>query len=742
PINPKLLTGISPAELIKKITATQESKGGEVLVKFTLKLPLSGHEKDYEITKNYPIKKDNILTAIPTLEIWPNFQAKGWSEYYGFYADISRQPKTFRVKFPNQPDPQNVRTIEDGESLYEIINLTAFPDYGICQEKETDKDCGLLLFKQPASLKPDLNSTWKVGIDFGSSFTNIYYSKGTSSQKLTLPNLRYSLGTKSQEGGIIGDLLYEYFLSGNPEPDILPLSSILTTKSESDKNQDKSILDGRIFLAGGVPEFDPDQIHIHTNLKWSVDKTKTKLFLYQLALQITAQAISEKVKKIQWFLSYPSALSDNDKDGYFQTWQAVVKEIQEKTGIEQPGEEKGKERVAWQKQDQNNIPQWQTESLAFAYHFHRKNGGVSTFICIDIGGTTSDISIWQKRTLVHQCSVRLAGKQLFDGVVRKKTQVLKVLQRGLNLKNELIDLAKNNHNQEIDGFSAKLSASLRGANRQELMDSIGNIQTQNERDALAEMRQISLLGIAGLYYYIGLILQVLQSRAGGGVWSEPKLADVYVGGNGGQVFHWLVTTGEFDPNYSTYKPLNQLFKEMLNKGSGFETQDQVFTRLSEQSKHEVADGLIVSSEQHQEKPESRLKIPPNLDNGLIAGEDYEYDTELEECKTGDYNSRLSFDQHSTIKEFRMENLTNLKQFFQDYHEAIRSINNASIEPFAKYSDSTWQDRLWHKVTKGLNGVYLLDNMTGRSSEIRLEPPFIMGLKVLLDVLIDPNQLED
>jgi len=90
----------------------------------------------------------------------------------------------------------------------------------------------------------------------------------------------------------------------------------------------------------------------------------------------------------------------------------------------------------------------------------------------------------------------------------------------------------------------------------------------------------------------------------------------------------------------------------------------------------------------------------------------------------------------------MENLTNLKQFFQDYHEAIRSINNASIEPFAKYSDSTWQDRLWHKVTKGLNGVYLLDNMTGRSSEIRLEPPFIMGLKVLLDVLIDPNQLED
>lgn len=726
PINPKLLTGISPAELIKKITATQESKGGEVWVKFTLNLPLSGHEKDYEITKNYLIKKDNILTAIPTLEIWPNFQAPGWKEYYGFYADTSEQGKTFRVKFPHPPNAEDIRTIKDGTYLYEIISLKAFPAYGICQEKETDKDCGLMLFKQPAPLQPDLNSTWKVGIDFGSSFTNIYYSNGTSSQKLTLPNLRYSLGTKSKEDGEVGKILFDYFLSGNQEADILPLSSILTTKSQT--NENKYILDGRIYLAGGVPKFDPNPAHIHTNLKWSMARVQTEKFLYQLTLQITAQAVFEKVKEIQWIFSYPSALSDDDQGRYLRTWEDILEKLTEKTGITHQ----------WQQQNQDGICHWQTESLAFAYYFNQRHQEASTFICIDIGGTTSDISIWQQYHLVHQCSVRLAGKQLFDGVVRKKPKVLEVLQKQLKLNGELQKLAnkvEGNQNQEIDGFSAKLAASLRCSNRQELMRKIGDIDTQGEKLALGEMRQISRLGIAGLYYYIGLILQVLQSRAGGGVWSEPRLANVYIGGNGSQAFHWLVATGEFDENNPASKPLNQLFKEMLNKGSGFQYQNPVSIRLSSQPKDEVAYGLILSAEQNQ------LQIPDNLDNRLIAGEDYEY-TETGVLKTGDYSSRLSFQQNSDIQGFRIEELTNLKQFFQDYHEAIITLNISSIQPFPKYSDSTWQDRLWNKVTERLNDVYLPGNMKGNSSNIRLEPPFIMGLKVLLDVLIDPNQLEN
>jgi hypothetical protein len=727
PINPKLLAGITPTELIKKITATQESKGGEVWVKFTLKLPLSGHEKDYEITKNYPIKKDNILTAIPTLEIWPNFKAPGWKEYYGFYADTSTEGKTFRVKFPQPPNAEDIRTIEDRAYFYEIMSLEAFPAYGICQEKETDKDCGLLLFKQPASLKPDLNSTWKVGIDFGSSFTNIYYSNGSSSQKLTLPNLRYSLGTKSKEGGIIRDVLYEYFLSGNPEADILPLSSILTTKSQT--NENKYILDGRIYLAGGVPEFDPSPSHIHTNLKWSMARVQTQKFLYQLTLQITAQAVFEKVKEIKWIFSYPSALSDDDQGRYLRTWEDILAQLTQKTGITHQ----------WQQQNQDGgICHWQTESLAFAYYFNQRHQEALTFICIDIGGTTSDISIWQQSQLVHQCSVRLAGKQLFDGVVRKKQKVLEVLQKELKLNGELQNLANNvggNQNQEIDGFSAKLAASLRCSNRKTLMRSIGDIDDPSEKRALGEMRQISRLGIAGLYYYIGLILQVLQSRAGGGVWSEPRLATVYIGGNGSQAFHWLVATGEFDENNPASQPLNRLFKEMLNKGSGFQYQKSVSIRLSSQPKDEVAYGLILSAEQNQ------LQIPNNSDNRLIAGEDYEY-TETGVFKTGDYSSRLSFQQNSTIQGFRIEELTNLKQFFQDYHEAIITLNSSSIQPFAKYSDSTWQDRLWDKVTERLNDVYLPGNMTGNSSNIRLEPPFIMGLKVLLDVLIDPNQLEN
>jgi Actin-like ATPase involved in cell division len=724
PINPKLLTGISPTELIKKITATQESEGGKVWVKFTLKLPLSGHEgheKDYEITKNYPIKEDNILTAIPTLEIWPNFKAEGWKEYYGFYADIFG--KTFRVTFPNQPNPGNIRRIsgKDKDFYYEVMALTEFPTYVICQERETGTDFGLLLLKQPTPVEFDFDTTWTVGVDFGSSFTNISYNNGTVTRQLTLPSLRYSLGSQENLSTKIRFILYCYFLSANSQERILPLSTILTT--EAARGENSKILDGRIYLAGDISNFDPSPGYIHTNLKWSRGLPKTELFLYQLALQITAQAVSQKVKSIRWLVSYPSALSATDQSRYLQTWENIVMQLKEKTGITHD----------WHRQNKGKISYWQTESLAFAYYFSNKHQNYTTFICIDIGGSTSDVSIWQENKLIHQFSVRLAGKELFDSVIRKKPNVLNVLARELDLGDSIRDLAGddgNDVNVEIDGFSAKLAACLRRKNRQELMEKILKIDDDEEKQALAEMRQISLLGIAGLYYYIGLVLQVLQScnGDGDGVWREKHLPEVYIGGNGSQVFHWLVLTGKFIENDPACRDLNNLLSQMLNKGSGFNSQNSVLTKLSSKHKDEVAYGLNVSQGQ------SRLVIPDQLNNRLIAGEDYQY-TEDRNKKTGKSSSRLSFERNSNIDGFTINDLTNIKQFMDDYHKVIQTLTENSIQPFKNYSNPQWQDGLWEEVSKRLRG-YLLNNMTGQSNDIRQEPPFIMELKILLEVLID------
>jgi hypothetical protein len=720
PINPKLLTAITPGELIERIKVERLDRQ-DPKVLFTLKLPLSGNSsEDYQVKKEYSLKKQNAVTKIPILEVWPNFQAKGWNEYYGFYGDRVRPSeengKTFHVKF-SQSTPET-QDIKDGASLYQIIQLQAFPSYVVCQDQTKSKDCGLLLLKQPEEIESQHGSTWVVGVDFGSSFTNVYYNNGTTSKRLELPALRHSVA--GQDDGATRNILYEYFLSANKSEKILPLSTILTERGKSTK--ERHILDGRVYMAGDIVGFDPSPQHIKTNLKWSKGRTLTETFLYQLALQISAEAVRNHANKIQWMISYPSALGEDDQECYKSSWGDVLEKLITQTGIEHE----------WDSQDEKS---WRTEGLAIAHYFNLKHQNTSTFICIDMGGTTSDISIWQEYTLLHQCSVRLAGKELFDRIVRQKPQALEILQRELlgDSGEDFVNLANNIENEaEIDPFSAKLAASLRQKSRKELMRKISRLENKSEKLTLEKTIQLTTVGIAGLYYYIGLLLRVLHSKTGNAVWNGTNLPDVYVGGNGSQIFHWLVPSGEFREDS---RDANRLLREMLKKGSGFASSQPMSTILSQEPKDEVAYGLVLR------QGDTNLIIPPDMDNRIIAGENYEFTTDGNVVQ-GEEGSRLKFTKNSVVTEFKIPELTNIKQFLADYHEAVEELSGNSIKPLPNYKNERWRDWLWYQTDKVMREVYLPQNMKGKSSEIRLEPPFIIGLKVMLKVLSNPKQPED
>ncbi|MFM7787454.1 MAG: hypothetical protein ACKO90_04570, partial [Microcystis panniformis] len=77
--------------------------------------------QNYRVFKDYPIKEDNALTQVPVLEIWPNFRAEGWKEYYAFYYDLeflgSSNPldRTFQVNLPGAKEPH---IFQDGKGSY------------------------------------------------------------------------------------------------------------------------------------------------------------------------------------------------------------------------------------------------------------------------------------------------------------------------------------------------------------------------------------------------------------------------------------------------------------------------------------------------------------------------------------------------------------------------------------------------------------------------------------------------
>ena len=89
-----------------------------------------------------------------------------------------------------------------------------------------------------------------------------------------------------------------------------------------------------------------------------------------------------------------------------------------------------------------------------------------------------------------------------------------------------------------------------------------------------------------------------------------------------------------------------------------------------------------------------------------------------------------------IKEFKIPQPVNLAQFFYEFHRALKDLQIEVITRLPNYQLSPELDKnskLWGEVKDETTNLLL--NLKGKNSEtIRLEPPFIISLKALLNVL--------
>ncbi len=698
PLNPILLDYFTPEDLMSKIQLTPLNGSDGPLVRVTLHLPLSGTKNDesnpqnYSIFKDYPLKEENALTEVPVLELWPNFRAEGWNEYYGFYYDnevlASTRPedKTFQISLPEAKEPH---VFKDGRGSYQITRLEKFPSFIDCQDKSRNP-IGLILLETPEQLQ--FNASWKVGVDFGTSFTNVYVNRRGNPEPLPLENLHLKVADAQLENRV--PALSEYFIPENfiPLEKPLPLSSLLTTRGKpNNSTKSNSIYEGRIYIP--IPSFDPKEEWFETDLKWKkIDLNR--LFLKHLALHITAMAAKNGVKQIQWALSYPSAFSRSDRTRYARNWRNITEELQAKTGITHFCPEP------------DNLDYFRTESLATAQYFADLEGyDLVNTTCIDMGGGTSDISIWEADSthfkLVHQCSVQLAGRDLFTQFLELNPNFL-VQKFDVN-PSELNGLKEGN-------FSAKLDVKLRYESENWL----------KQRDFLEEdpefqgLIRLMAIGTAGLYYYVGTILRVLYQR---GKYSRNEITPVYMGGNGSRLLNWLAIGGEFDRHCE----VNELFSRMLSKASGFEDTKEL-TRLSTRPKDEVACGLVLNDTRLEglniKKPEP-----------VIAGEDCTINGE-----SISWEDDLNLE--GSIQGFDIPELIQVPNFLDEFNLALKELDIEGLTPMPAFKgdklEPRYHDRLWRDTQKELKTN--LVNIRGDSDNIRVEPSFILGLKALLRVL--------
>jgi hypothetical protein len=698
PLNPLLLDYFTPEELVKRVQCQTDREGS---ITVTLDLPLSGMgsrktPQNYRISQTYSLQEGNALPEVPVLEVWPNFRSPNWREYYAFYYDATFGTDTFEVNFP---DAEVVHSFKEGGGSYQMVRLEKFPPYIECKDSYQNL-MGLILLATPKEVT--VSGSWIVGVDFGTSFTNVFVNKnGKIVEQLELTNLHCKVTDVPIDTRF--PVLFEFFIPEKfvPAEKPLPMSTVLTNRGArqiSDEGK-QAIFDGRIYVPD-LYRFEPQQNWIQTNLKWLTENLNlNQLFLKHLALQITACAASEGVQEIQWSLSYPSAFSTKDRNQYARNWQRLTTELAERTGIQQKcplGDD---------------VQYFCTESLAVAQYFADREGHdlVST-TCIDMGGGTSDISIWQDNKLLHQCSLQLAGQHLLSQFIELNLDFLRRFDQNPSEWQKLKGPA----------FAAKLDVWMRLEASKWLEAKRDSFEQDREFQGLVRLIAI---GVSGLYFYIGSILAALREE---GKLLQTEITPVYIGGNGSRILNWLSEGGEFDRT----SEINSLLSRMLSVASEFPDTEEP-TRLSQNPKDEVACGLVLGDTKLQGM-EKKEKDP------IVAGE---------KCQINDeyflWQERL-LTKGKALSQVAMPELSRLQLFIEAFHGTLSDLNIGSITPIEGYEpeferespddpEPEYNQKLWRAVKRELRNS--LTGIQGTSLEnLREEPPFILGLKALLRVL--------
>lgn len=745
----------SSKDLKEKVELSYEkTSDGQEIITVTLKLKLSGF-KDSEqnpkkvtvtATKPFPLKPENeIKKTFPTLALWPNVPPESqWKEYF-VLVETSEDFGGLAFTIEQPTDKATQETRESRQESYKYWKCDRYPEI-LSAIDENAQFLGLLPLNIP---KVQASSTghWTVGVDFGTSFTNIYVRKGSGQPERFVLQTNLLKITKGLEE-IDAKTYREFFIPDSffPEGENPPISTVLTTRGwqETVGQIPHVISQARTYVpTSNLIKED----YIKTNIKWEKIEYQ-RPFLSQLIRWIAAQAAVENVRSIDWVVSYPSAFSRKEQNGYANSWRVLLEDLTRITGQTH--------KLA----DHKPI---RTESIVFAQFFaHVLNKDLIHTTCVDMGGGTSDISIWQENELIHQSSVPYAGRDIFH----------RILQPNLAFIGDIFGFSPTDADAFRKNFSGKnnfnlaLDIYLRFYAEEILRDKyVINIEKQRNR----EFRTLVAFALGGLYHYLGLVQKygvadfkynlyflaitellsneyfrlfdcyfhtLIQQRqkhfintSGIHLKRTADVTSILVGGNGSRFLHWLTITGK----YNQRSEINILLDGILTKASGLKSSSEVMT-LSTAPKDEACGGLVV---------------PPNRDNGdkgdKLKGLDQDQDAYPflgEACRingqdfTADQRLKLE-DSWENIEDFRVTSFKEVENYIKNFNDIIKDKKIQEIDPlrnFGKGGLFNLTDDLRTLLEKSVTQACL--RKRGPIAEFEPEPPFIITLKCLVSFLAE------
>ena len=698
PITEELLTYLDAKDLNERITFEQQ--GSRIVV--SLRLPLSGingQNLDFVISKEYGTEKVNLIATGPILAVWPNFRTPDWKAYYTYFTTAAQD--TFYAKpFLAAGQTSVPQTFSDnqGNVEKEITKTEHFPEAMLC-EYDGDK-AGILLISVPEETRSVDGTNWTVGVDFGTSSTTVYRSKkGDANPQRVVFNDRLLHITDPLS--LQPSMFYNDFLS--PEREQTPFFSLF--QELGNDGADEPLLDGHIYFLYDYQAL-PSAENIVSDLKWSTnsvdrehiraDREHIRVFLKQLCLQCAAEAVNDGADEINWNFSHPLAFTRRDRGHFERIWKDVGAACERATGLSH--------RV---------VTPAQSESIVTAKFFastlqnpYATGGFASGAVCIDIGGETSDISIWQNNELYWQTSLRFAGRHIFLNLFRGNPEFVK----NFNADPEDIALLKGTSRDANDKFYAQAD----GLIQQKGQDWLNELAIVGDHPTIQPFFQLISLGVAGLLYYVGLILNYLSQNEAN---FKAEIPSIYIGGNGSKILHWMAD-GSFNPDNPMGLLCRQHLKYIIFNASGFDSDNNRGIEISKSPKEEAAYGLVAEG--------TKLTLNETQFN-VLAGEafteggiDYEW-TEILTAERLD--NRLSVSRNK---------LEQIENFIENFNAGLGAEINMPVSLDETLSGephgfATVRDAIFEELEKVLQGF-----SDAEPEEISVEPLFILALKALLD----------
>ena len=614
PVNSALLMFMDPKTLSTNCIVSPDGDNYKAVIYLEL-VSEKGNTLNYTLEKVYKAKDIVKNRGVPLgFSVWPDIKIENWDQYFFFYdgnAQVNILPKNIfavndiRNKLESLTGNDKIKFIDNMMSSHQVIgeevpiqqttavtelrSLKSSPEAILCNvatqssgKAYTDHnkrvDVGLILFPDAQEVQENSNQ-WSVGIDFGTTNSCVYFKENKDNPKELLfknrINLPYEPGTDEEE---IEEVMqaHKEFVPTREVP--VPFMTILRERSFQETSVENLpfrsnfiyYVDQVLYAIQDLPD---DKRPLKFNLKWDEaeqSRTKVQYFVSQAVLQAAVEAAANGVKRenLSFNFSYPEAYTADHLKAFKRITKRAVTvglgdekfKVQEKTGF-------------------------LTESISSALYFAKGQEVplVNNVVTIDIGGGTSDLSIWQDRNLLWRNSFRLAGKDVLINYLTNNLTLIKDISGNDDLLLEsyqTLQSIKSNKTKLANGIELLVNSPQFG---EAFKNRFNIINGKEKGKELADLTELTLSGI--LYYVAQVINHLIESGDFKTNADQSKALRICLGGKASTLYKIVFEDSEDQEGLSK-------MIEKMTKGI-FTSIGIVFT---EAPKHEVSYGLLVDQE--------------------------------------------------------------------------------------------------------------------------------------------------